>query len=102
MPEGYFFLFYEPDRAFGFSYEFGTKWYLDEYAPVYDRLSPGFLWRRDGVQDTRTQGGAIGGTTVTFMELRPDELIGWTPDGTPMPTLREQGALLLEELEALS
>ena len=62
VPEGYFFLFYEPDRAFGFSYEFGTKWYLDEYAPVYDRLSPGFLWRRDGVQDTRTQGGAIGGT----------------------------------------
>ena len=102
VPEGYFFLFYEPDRAFGFSYEFGTKWYLDEYAPVYDRLSPGFLWRRDGVQDTRTQGGAIGGTTVTFMELRPDELIGWTPDGTPMPTPREQGALLLEELEALS
>ena len=102
VPEGYFFLVYEPDRAFGFSYEFGTKWYLDEYAPVYDRLSPGFLWRRDGVQDTRTQGGAIGGTTVTFMELRPDELIGWTPDGTPMPTPREQGALLLEELEALS
>ena len=28
VPEGYFFLFYEPDRAFGFSYEFGTKWYL--------------------------------------------------------------------------
>ena len=36
---------------------------------------------------------------MTFMELRPDELIGWTPDGTPMPTPREQGGLLLEELE---
>ena len=102
VPEDCFFLFYEPGRAFGFSYELGTKWYLNEYAPVYDRLSPGFLWRRDGVKDTRTQGGAIGGTTVTFMELRPDEMAGWTPEGTPMPTAREQGALLLEELEALS
>lgn len=102
VPEDCFFLFYEPGRAFGFSYELGTKWYLNEYAPVYDRLSPGFLWRREGVKDTRTQGGAIGGTTVTFMELRPDEMAGWTPEGTPMPTAREQGALLLEELEALS
>ena len=102
VPEDYSFMFYEPDRAFGFSYWLGTKLYLDEYAPVYDRLSPGFLWRRDGVKDARTQGGAIGGTTVTFMGLRPDELIGWTPEGTPMPTVREQGALLLEELEALS
>ena len=102
VPEDYSFMFYEPDRAFGFSYWLGTKLYLDEYAPVYDRLSPGFLWRRDGVKDARTQGGAIGGTTVTFMDLRPDELIGWTPEGTPMPTVREQGALLLEELEALS
>ena len=102
VPEDYSFMFYEPDRAFGFSYWLGTKLYLDEYAPVYDRLSPGFLWRRDGVKDARTQGGAIGGTTVTFMDLRPDELIGWTPEGTPMPTPREQGALLLEELEALS
>ena len=102
VPKDYSFIFYEPDRAFGFSYLLGTKLYLDEYAPVYDRLSSGFLWRRDGIKDTRTQGGAIGSTTVTFMGLRPDELIGWTLEGMPMPTPREQGALLLEEMEALS
>lgn len=102
VPEDYSFMFYEPDRAFGFSYQLGTRLFLEEYAPIYDRLSPGCLWRRDGVKDERTQGGAIDGTTVTFMEPHPDGLAGWTPEGIRMPTPREQGRVLLEELEALS
>ncbi len=103
-PELTFFEFSEAHRAFVFMEYTGTQEHLYGYgsAPVYDELAAGRLWRRDGQRDARGQYGAIDGTAVTFGEFHADEVRGWTLDGKPLPTLRQQAKIRLDELEALT
>lgn len=102
VPESMMFLFDPARMAFGFGYSTMSKLCLDEDAPVYDRLAGNRLMRRDGKEDDRRDAGLIDGTAVTFQVPDPDELSGWTVEGTPLPTPREQGAVLLDELESLT
>ncbi|MEM5780140.1 MAG: helix-turn-helix transcriptional regulator [Bacillota bacterium] len=103
IPENLEFVFDERGRAFGFENYLTTQPYLMEEAPVYDRLSSGgCLWRRDGTHDERCLSENIHNTAVTFQVPRPDERKGWALDGTPLPTPRQQGAVLLREMEALT
>ena len=103
-PDDTYFEFSEPCRAFVFMEYTGTQEHLYGYgsALVYDELAAGWLWRRDGQRDARGQYGDVGGTAVTFDAFHVDEVRGWTLDGKPLPTVRQQAKLRLDELEALT
>lgn len=101
-PDWTYFQFGEAYRAFVFMEYTGTQEHLYGGAPVYDELAAGTLRRRDGRRDARGQYGSISGTVVTFAETHVDEVRGWTLDGRPLPTARQQAQIVLDELEALT
>ena len=101
-PDQTYFVFSEAHRAFVFMEYAGTQEHTYEGAPAYDELAAGALWQRDGLRDTRGQCGSIDGTAVVLAAAHPDEVRGWTMDGRPLPTMRQQAKIVLGELEALT
>lgn len=101
IAEGCYFLYDAEARAFGFGTLEGTQSYIQDEAPIYDRLFGGVLQRRASNANRSFMAGPVGGTTVFFFDYDPDQT-SWRADGTPYLTARQNAKLILEDLEAIT